>query len=116
MPIGLAQCVGRPVCVTTGAREEEDAMSARRMLGVVATLVLMTLVVGACGGGGAGNTSSSSNKQITIGWSVAYFDHPVYQLMMKGAREMAAKRGVKINFTDGKNDPAVQASDIDNFL
>jgi ABC-type sugar transport system substrate-binding protein len=84
------------------------------MLGVTVAVSLIAALVGACGGSGGGG--GSSNKQLTIGWSVAYFDHPVYQLMMKGARESAAKHNVKINFTDGKNDPAVQASDIDNFL
>lgn len=88
-------------------------MSIRRKLGIPAAIALTVALIGACGGGGGGGTA---NKQITIGWSVAYFDHPVYQLMMKGAKEMAAKRGVKLILTDGKNDPAVQSSDIDNFL
>jgi ABC-type sugar transport system substrate-binding protein len=51
-----------------------------------------------------------------IGWSVAYFDHPVYQLMMKAAQQLADKGGVDITFADGKNDPAVQASQIENFI
>lgn len=60
--------------------------------------------------------SAALARTFKVGWSVAYFDHPVYQLMMKGAREMAAKRGIELIFTDGKRDAAVQASDIDNFL
>jgi ribose transport system substrate-binding protein len=61
--------------------------------------------------------AAPGGKTYTIGWSVAYFDHPVYQLMMQGAREQAAKLGnVNVVFTDGKNDPQVQTSDIDNFL
>ena len=64
----------------------------------------------------AAATAAPAGKQFTIGWSVAYFDHPVYQLMMKGAQAAADELGVKIIFSDGKNDPAVQSSDIDNFL
>lgn len=57
-----------------------------------------------------------SKKEVVIGWSMAYFDHPVYQLLMKGAKEVAEKEGVKLIFADGKNDAAVQASHIDNFI
>lgn len=61
-------------------------------------------------------TSAPAAEKLTIGWSVAYFDHPVYQLMMKGAKAAADELGVEVIFTDGKNDPAIQSSDLDNFL
>lgn len=51
-----------------------------------------------------------------IGWSVAYFDHPVYQLMMKGAQKLADEAGCEVIFADGKDDPSVQASHVDNFI
>ncbi len=84
---------------------------------LVASSGPLAALIAACGGasGGTGG-GSSNNKPATIGWSVAYFDHPVYQLMMKGANQLAAKRGAKITFTDGKNDPSVQSADVDNFL
>jgi ABC-type sugar transport system substrate-binding protein len=52
----------------------------------------------------------------TIGWSVAYFDHPVYQLMMQGAQKLADGSDCEVIFADGKDDPSVQASHIDNFI
>ena len=58
----------------------------------------------------------SQEKKKVIGWSVAYFDHPVYQLMMQAAKKLADEHGVDIIFADGKRDPATQASQIDNFL
>jgi ABC-type sugar transport system substrate-binding protein len=66
--------------------------------------------------GSVAPAAAQEDEQFTIGWSVAYFDHPVYQLMMDGARVAAEERGVEVIFGDGKNDPAVQASDIDNYL
>jgi len=55
-------------------------------------------------------------EQKTIGWSVAYFDHPVYQLMMQGAQSLADASDCKVIFADGRDDPSVQASHIDNFI
>ncbi|HEV7897282.1 MAG TPA: substrate-binding domain-containing protein, partial [Planosporangium sp.] len=83
----------------------------RASLALAAAAVLAAAT--ACGTSG---TKAGSGKQVTIGWSVAYFDHPVYQLMMEGAKEEAAKQGVKIIFADGKNDPAVQTQQLNNFL
>ncbi|MCU1671397.1 MAG: rbsB [Blastococcus sp.] len=88
------------------------AKTRRISLALVAALTL--LAAAACGS--SSGSAAGSNKQITIGWSVAYFDHPVYQLMMEGAKKQAAKDGVKIIFADGKNDPAVQSRQLDNFL
>ena len=31
--------------------------------------------------------AGDKSEKITIGWAMAYFDHPVYQLLMQGARE-----------------------------
>ena len=59
--------------------------------------------------------ASAKDKKV-IGWSVAYFDHPVYQLMMKAAQSLADKSDCKVIFADGKNDASVQASQIDNFI
>jgi len=59
---------------------------------------------------------AQAQEMKTIGWSVAYFDHPVYQLMMKGAEKVADEAGCKVIFADGKDDPSVQASHIDNFI
>ena len=39
---------------------------------------------------GMGCTSvmaESDDGKITIGWAMAYYDHPVYQLLMQGANE-----------------------------
>ena len=33
--------------------------------------------------------AENSGEKITIGWAMAYFDHPVYQLLMQGAQEVA---------------------------
>jgi ABC-type sugar transport system substrate-binding protein len=93
-------------------------MSVSRKLGIAAALIAtITASAAFVGTSSGGNTRATAcAKTYTVGWSVAYFDHPVYQLMMKGARQAAAKNCVKVIFTDGKNDAAVQTSDIDNFL
>ena len=63
-----------------------------------------------------GNYAYSQDKY-KIGVSVAYFNHPVYQLEMKGMQEMADKEGdVELIFLDGKNDAAEQSAHCDNFI
>ena len=57
-----------------------------------------------------------NGKKFTVGWSLALFDHPVYQIMIKAANEQAEKRCIDLILTNGKKDAAVQAADIDNFL
>ncbi|MGC9671111.1 substrate-binding domain-containing protein [Planosporangium sp. 12N6] len=89
-----------------------DARMTRRA-SLAAAAVAAVATATACG---TSSGSKSGNKEITIGWSVAYFDHPVYQLMMEGIKEEAAKQGVKVILADGKNDPAVQTQQINNFL
>jgi ribose transport system substrate-binding protein len=85
----------------------------RGALGIAGAAVLAAAT--ACGSS-SGGKSGSGKKDITIGWSVAYFDHPVYQLMMQGIKEEAARQGVKVILADGKNDPAVQTQQLNNFL
>ena len=57
-----------------------------------------------------------AQEKKVLGWSVAYFDHPVYQLMMQAAQKLADQSDCKVIFADGKNDASVQASQVDNFI
>jgi len=97
---------------------------------VIAVLVMMTVLAGC--GTNSGSTKPAADAKpaedtkpiadegkkdkVVIGWSMAYFDHPVYQLLMKGAKEIAEQVNVELIFADGKNDPAIQASHVDNFI
>lgn len=60
--------------------------------------------------------SEETKKDYVIGWTVAYFDHPVYQLMMKAMQEEAEANNVKLIMVDGKNDPATQVAQVENFI
>lgn len=80
--------------------------SRRAVIGLLTTVALTA---------GALQPAFAQDKK-TIGWSVAYFDHPVYQLMMQGAQKLADQSDCKVIFADGKDDPSVQASHIDNFI
>ena len=65
----------------------------------------------------AAKAAENSGEKITIGWAMAYFDHPVYQLLMQGAQEVAdGLENCELVFADGKNDATTQASQIDTFL
>jgi ABC-type sugar transport system substrate-binding protein len=80
-------------------------------------LMILYLVLGVSTISSAGQQEKvKDDGQIVIGWAMAYFDHPVYQLLMEGAEDVAAEEGVKLIFADGKNDAAIQATQIDNFI
>lgn len=81
---------------------------------MVAGIAASAMVIGL---GATGVMAEATEDQVTIGWAMAYFDHPVYQLLMKGANEVAEGLGnCELIFADGKNDPTTQASQIDNFI
>src|SRR5439155_3828730 len=88
--------------------------STRLIRGVAAVTAAVAVVTAACGPavpGAAPNTSATlspsgakatSGKKFTIGWSLALFDHPVYQIMIKAANDAAEKRGVNLLIANGK--------------
>ena len=80
-----------------------------RSCAVLALLASATVV-------GASVLPASAQDKKVLGWSVAYFDHPVYQLMMQAAQKLADQSDCKVIFADGKNDASVQASQVDNFI
>lgn len=115
----------------------KKTFNARFITCLLAIVFVTGIILGGCGASSSGNANQGADtkpaadtqkpaetkqaadkakKEITIGWDMAYFDHPVYQLLMKGAKEVAEKEGVKLIFSDGKNDAATQASIIDNFI
>jgi ABC-type sugar transport system substrate-binding protein len=65
---------------------------------------------------GCGIARIGDPGQLVIGWSVSDFDNPFYQLMMRGAQIAADERGVKVIFSDGKNDPATQSAQLNDYL
>lgn len=86
------------------------AFKARLRTGFVVCLLASAAVTAL-----SASSAIAADKKV-IGWSVAYFDHPVYQLMMQAAQKLADKSDCKVIFADGKNDASVQASQVDNFI
>ncbi|PLR86719.1 sugar ABC transporter substrate-binding protein [Bacillus canaveralius] len=93
-------------------------MKKRMIVFVVLMMATLALVLAGCSGDktSATDKEDGSKGKKTVGWAMAYFDHPVYQTMMKASKEVAEKEGIELVFADGKNDPVVQASLIDNFI
>ena len=97
----------------------------KKMRKVMSLLLVLLMTVGLIAGCGTNETTSDGGEKgeaksedtITIGWAMAYFDHPVYQLLMQAAQEVADEMGdCEITFADGKNDATTQASQIDTFI
>ena len=100
--------------------------------GFMAVVLTAGMLSGCTGGSGKGSeqtnqptqtgntvteSTGTNGEKITIGWAMAYFDHPVYQLLMQGAQEVAGGLdNCELIFADGKNDATTQASQIDTFI
>jgi len=79
----------------------------KKMHFVLAAIAILLIVAG----------TGYAQKRYRVGVSVAYFNHPVYQLEMKGMKEVAAKLGdLDMIYLDGKNDAAEQTSQLDSFI
>lgn len=90
----------------------------KRRVGLLA-LVIAALLLSGCGNAANGSASGrvgGDDGKITIGWSVALFNHPFYQKMMKGAQAAAADQGIELLMVDGKGDPAIQSDQLNNFI
>ena len=88
-------------------------MRIRKMICLSLSTLLIVILMAGCG------QDDESSDRIVIGWTMAYFDHPVYQLLMRGADELVSEFYadiVDLHFVDGRNDPVVQSSQIDTFI
>jgi len=106
----------------------------RKILVFILAVVMFATLVAGCGGNASktpgttdnsetssssdfDNSESTTSDKVVIGWAMAYFDHPVYQKLMEGAREIADSLGnVELIFADDKNDPTTQVSQLENFI
>ena len=97
----------------------------KKILSLLLVFLMTAALAAGCGGNGqeaetaeeTNENAESSDDTITIGWAMAYFDHPVYQLLMQASQEAADELGnCEITFADGKNDATTQASQIDTFI
>lgn len=79
---------------------------------IVLLLIVVLLVMAAF----VGCQKKAEEKVLHIGVAAANFDDKWMSYMHDGFREAADEAGVKITMTDGKNDPAIQQSQIETFV
>jgi inositol transport system substrate-binding protein len=79
-------------------------------------LVLMVLLALTVTSGVWASSTPESEQQLHIGVAAANFDDKWMSYMHDGFREAAEAAGVRITMVDGKNDPAVQQSQIETFI
>ena len=79
---------------------------------LIVAVVLFAVIGGAVFGGGQGE----DGDQLHIGVATANFDDKWMSYMHEGFENAAEELGVRITMVDGKNDPAVQQSQVDTFI
>ena len=81
----------------------------------IALLLMVLLALGVTSGLFA-KGGDEADDQLHIGVAAANFDDKWMSYMHDGFRSAAEELGVRITMVDGKNDPAVQQSQIDTFI
>ena len=81
----------------------------------IALLLMVLLALGVSSGLFAAG-GDEADDQLHIGVAAANFDDKWMSYMHDGFRSAAEELGVRITMVDGKNDPAVQQSQIDTFI
>ncbi|PPA69350.1 ribose ABC transporter substrate-binding protein RbsB [Jeotgalibacillus proteolyticus] len=87
-------------------------------------MLLMTMVLAACSldspGSGNGNDadgdSGDSEGDKRIGFSISTLNNPFFVTLAQGAEEKAEELGMDITVVDAQDDPAKQASDIEDLI
>jgi ribose transport system substrate-binding protein len=81
-----------------------------------AAVACAVLALAACGReGSSDNAAGTKTKKFEIGFAMSTLNNPFFVEMRDGARAAADKAGVKITFTDARDDTAVQADQVQGF-
>jgi ribose transport system substrate-binding protein len=78
--------------------------------------VPLSLVTKDTVGGGATSQAPKPNKPYTLGLALSTLNNPFFVTLRDGAQKEADAIGVKIVVADAQNDPAKQASQIEDFI
>ncbi len=83
----------------------------KRVLLMVTLVLSMVFIVG-CGKDG----ESSKEKKIVLGFASSSFSDKWQTYLNDAAKKKGEELGVDIMFSDGKNDPATQLANVENFI
>lgn len=87
-------------------------MHATTVLGLASLLALT-----GCGRGGADAAKAGTDgaSAYEVGFAMSTLNNPFFVSMQDGAQEAADEAGIKISFTDARDDPAQQTNHLQNF-
>ncbi|MFB1081655.1 ribose ABC transporter substrate-binding protein RbsB [Jeotgalibacillus sp. JSM ZJ347] len=86
-------------------------------------MLMMSLVLAACSldspgseSEGSGSDEGGSEGAGTIGFSISTLNNPFFVTLAEGAEAQAEEAGMEITVVDAQDDPAKQASDIEDLI
>lgn len=86
-------------------------------------MLMMSLVLAACSldspgseSEDAGSDEGASDEAGTIGFSISTLNNPFFVTLSEGAEAQAEEAGMDITVVDAQDDPAKQASDIEDLI
>jgi len=84
------------------------------LLLVLSTIILLGVLSG-CGKKDVGANSEGKEKKVVIGFASSSFSDKWQTYLNDAAKAKGDEMGVEMIFTDGKNDPATQLANVENF-
>ena len=107
----------------------------KRIFIVASFLLVLTMVITACGGGATPTTApaapataaatsapapttapSGTTGKVTLGLALSTLNNPFFVTLRDGAQKEADAEGIALIVVDGQNDPAKQASQIEDLI
>ncbi|SEN39060.1 ribose-binding protein [Mesobacillus persicus] len=90
----------------------------------LAILLIMAMFLGACSLDAPGSDKEANNsggdgeasEEKKIGFSISTLNNPFFVTLAEGAEARAAELGMEITVVDAQDDPAKQASDIEDLI
>ncbi|MGB6128116.1 MAG: sugar ABC transporter substrate-binding protein [Psychrilyobacter sp.] len=83
------------------------------LLLVLSTIILLGVLSGC---GKKDESANSEEKEIVIGFASSSFTDKWQTYLNDAARTKGEEMGVKMIFTDGKNDPSTQLANVENYI
>lgn len=88
----------------------------KKMLLLVLSTIILLGVLSGCGKKEGDGNSAEKEKKVVIGFASSSFSDKWQTYLNDAAREKGKEMGIEMIFTDGKNDPATQLANVENYI
>lgn len=88
----------------------------KKILSLVLSVTIMLGLLSGCGKKDGDANSAGKEKKVVLGFASSSFSDKWQTYLNDAAKAKGEEMGAKMIFTDGKNDPATQLANVENFI